>query len=94
MGDAYDFRHWPDGEEIPPCFSCSGPGRDYPADIIALTPHVDGGGKVAFAAPLCRSHAQLGLVAGWFPQHDIRSDEGRKAWDDHGIHNPKRRIKP
>jgi len=66
------------------CFSCPEPN---PATHIATVPHKDGNGKVAFGAPLCPSHSNFALVAGWIPVHTIGSTEGAKLWTEHGYGN-------
>jgi len=86
--------HWDDGLAIPPCFSCAEKDPLFSADVIAMVPHKDGGGKIAFAAPLCDMHAPHGLVGGWHPQYPISSAEGRKAWDEHGFGNPDKEPTP
>lgn len=87
-----EFGKWEDGVAMPTCFSC-GPedekhGIHLPAEMICMVKKADGS---FMAMPLCLSHAQLGLVAGWFPQHKLNSPEGRKAWDECGYANPARR---
>jgi len=69
-----------------PCFSCA--DDDNYATHIAMAPHKDGGGKIAFAAPLCSLHVPFALVCGWFPVHKLDSPEGRKAWAEYGWKNP------
>lgn len=68
-----------DNGELPP--------QSFPADLIAIAPHKDGEGKVAFSYPICHSHEPFAMVAGWSPILDIRSDEGKAAWDKHGLGN-------
>ncbi len=65
------------------CFTCEAPFADY----IAMVPHKDGGGKIAFSAPLCRAHMEMAMVAGWLPIHELKSDEGQRAWNEHGFGN-------
>lgn len=73
------------------CFSCPS-DFPFPATEIATVPHRDGDGKIAFGAPLCSSHAQMALVAGWFPIFDLDSAEGKALWDAHGWMNPRRTV--
>ncbi len=73
------------------CFSCA--DHETPATAIALAPHKDGGGKIAFAAPLCHTHAQVALVAGWYPQYPIDSADGQREWNERGFGNPHARSK-
>lgn len=72
--------------ELIPCFSCA-KGLPSGATEIATVPHKDGGGKIAFGAPLCASHAGYALVVGWYPIFRLESQEGQKLWKEHGWGN-------
>lgn len=73
-----------------PCFSCA--DDDSVATHIAMAPHKDGGGKFAFAAPICSLHVPVAIIAGWNPIHPLNSPEGRKAWDEMGWRNPQQAV--
>ena len=85
-----DFGQWEDGTKMPPCFTCAPDDEKHglpslPAEMICMVKQTDGSHT---AIPLCLSHAQMGMVAGWYPQHKIDSPDGRKAWDEVGFRNP------
>jgi hypothetical protein len=70
-----------------PCFSCPEEYHEHAVNI-ATVPHKDGGGKIAFGAPLCKAHSTYALIAGWNPIHPIDSPEGQMLWNEHGWKNP------
>lgn len=72
---------------IPKCFSCKADQPFGEVEYIASAPHKDGGGKIAFGAPLCHAHRPFAMVCGWFPIHDFNSPEGQKLWNENGFMN-------
>ena len=75
------------GDLVGLCFSCP-PEHLERATHIATVPHKEGGGRIAFGAPLCRAHSTYALIAGWNPVYTFDSPEGQKLWAEHGWKNP------